>query len=56
MITPPDAQIPTVYHRRIAATDRLLVAGMHLHYPGYGHVARDGDGYRFVPEPWVQQM
>lgn len=40
----------------MVATDRLLVTGMHLHYPGFGHVARDGDGYRFVPEPWAQRM
>ncbi len=36
----------------MAATDRLLVAGMHLDFPAFGHVARAGTGYAFVPEVW----
>ncbi|MBJ3777744.1 MBL fold metallo-hydrolase [Acuticoccus mangrovi] len=35
-----------------AASDRLLVAGMHLPFPGFGHIARDGDGYAFVRADW----
>lgn len=35
-----------------AAADRLLVAGMHLPFPGFGHVAREGEGYRYVPTEW----
>lgn len=38
------------------ATDRQLVAGMHLHFPGYSHVVRTGDDYRLLPEPWRQEM
>lgn len=34
------------------ATDRLMVAGMHLPFPGFGYVAREGNGYRFVPAEW----
>lgn len=34
------------------ASDRLRVAGMHLPFPGVGHVARDGAAYRYVPRPW----
>jgi glyoxylase-like metal-dependent hydrolase (beta-lactamase superfamily II) len=37
----------------MAATDRLLVAGMHLDFPTFGHVARAGEGYAFVPEVWT---
>jgi glyoxylase-like metal-dependent hydrolase (beta-lactamase superfamily II) len=34
----------------MASTDRLQVAGMHLVFPGFGHVARaNSGGYRFVP-------
>ena len=33
-----------------AANERLCVAGAHLPYPGFGHVVRDGHGYRFNPE------
>lgn len=37
----------------MAATDRLCVSGMHLDFPAFGHVAREGAGYRFVPEVWL---
>lgn len=36
----------------MAAADRLLVAGMHHDFPGFGHVVRDGDAYDLVIEPW----
>jgi hypothetical protein len=36
----------------MAATDGLRVAGMHLDFPGFGHVVRAGSGYAFVVEPW----
>jgi len=34
----------------MAAADRLLVGGMHLPFPGLGHVAREGDSYAYVPQ------
>jgi glyoxylase-like metal-dependent hydrolase (beta-lactamase superfamily II) len=37
----------------MVATDRLLVSGMHLDFPAFGHVARAGDGYAFIPEVWT---
>ena len=40
----------------MAASERLLVTGMHLHFPGFGHVAREGANYRFVPEAWRQNL
>jgi glyoxylase-like metal-dependent hydrolase (beta-lactamase superfamily II) len=36
--------------------DRMLIAGMHLPFPGFGHVARDGQAYRFVPAEWVYDL
>lgn len=30
--------------------DRIRVAGMHLCFPGIGHVARFGSGYEFIPQ------
>lgn len=36
----------------MAAADGLLIAGMHLGFPGIGHVARDGDAYRYVAASW----
>lgn len=35
-----------------AATDRLLIAGMHVHFPGFAHVVRRGDGFDLIPEAW----
>jgi glyoxylase-like metal-dependent hydrolase (beta-lactamase superfamily II) len=36
----------------MAATDRLLIAGTHIGFPGIGHVAKASSGYAFVPVPW----
>jgi glyoxylase-like metal-dependent hydrolase (beta-lactamase superfamily II) len=36
----------------LAATDRVLVAGMHLDFPGIGHVVRRQEGYGFEPSAW----
>jgi glyoxylase-like metal-dependent hydrolase (beta-lactamase superfamily II) len=37
----------------MAATDGLRVAGMHLDFPAFAHVARAGDGFVAVPEVWM---
>ncbi len=37
----------------MAATDRLMVAGMHLDFPTFGHVRRVGAGYAFEPVVWA---
>ncbi len=31
------------------ASDRVLVAGSHIHFPGFGRILRAGDAYRFAP-------
>lgn len=36
----------------MAATDEILVGGMHLDFPGFGYIGREGDGYRFFAAPW----
>ena len=36
----------------MAATDRLLIAGMHLHFPAFSYLVRGSDGYRLLPESW----
>lgn len=38
------------------ATDRLLVTGMHMHFPGFAHLVREGAGYRLIPEAWVHGL
>jgi glyoxylase-like metal-dependent hydrolase (beta-lactamase superfamily II) len=35
-----------------AAADKLLVTGMHLDFPGFGHVAQAGSAYGFMPAFW----
>lgn len=34
------------------ATDRLLIAGMHMAFPGFHHIVRGRDGYEGLPEYW----
>jgi glyoxylase-like metal-dependent hydrolase (beta-lactamase superfamily II) len=36
----------------MAATDRLLIAGTHIGFPGVGHVTKASSGYAFVPVSW----
>ena len=38
----------------MCVAERLLVTGMHMHFPGFGHVARRGATYEYVPEVWQQ--
>jgi glyoxylase-like metal-dependent hydrolase (beta-lactamase superfamily II) len=35
-----------------AAADKALVGGYHLPFPGFGHVVREGSGYRWLPADW----
>jgi glyoxylase-like metal-dependent hydrolase (beta-lactamase superfamily II) len=39
-----------------AASDRLLVAGMHLHFPGFFRVAQQADGYFLHAEAWQHAL
>jgi glyoxylase-like metal-dependent hydrolase (beta-lactamase superfamily II) len=36
----------------MAATDKMLVQGFHLNFPGRGYVEKDGNGYRWSPANW----
>ena len=38
------------------ATDGILVAGMHLHFPSFSHLVRQGGAYALIPEPWVHTL
>ena len=38
------------------ASDRLLVTGMHLHFPGFYHVAHQGEGYFLHAEAWQHAL
>jgi glyoxylase-like metal-dependent hydrolase (beta-lactamase superfamily II) len=37
----------------MAAADRIMVAGMHLPFPGLGYVERDGERYVYHPAFWT---
>ena len=59
MVVDVDPAMAEASRRRIfdmAAGERLAVTGMHLHYPGFGHVVREAGGHRFLPEPWRLEM
>ena len=52
-----DAHAAAATRRRtfdMVAADRLLIAGMHVHFPGFAHVAKHGDSYVMLPEMWDQ--
>jgi glyoxylase-like metal-dependent hydrolase (beta-lactamase superfamily II) len=54
-----DEEMAAASRRRVfdmVATDRLLVTGMHLHFPGFSHLVRGGTGYRLVPAAWEQEL
>ncbi len=36
----------------MVATDRLLVAGSHLPFPGFGYLATAGKAYDYIPADW----
>jgi len=38
----------------MVATDKQLIAGMHVHFPGFAHLVKQGDSYLMLPEPWDQ--
>ncbi|MDX2156396.1 MAG: MBL fold metallo-hydrolase [Hyphomicrobiaceae bacterium] len=40
----------------MVATDRLMVTGMHLHFPGFAHLVKQGTGYRLLPAAWEQAL
>ena len=40
----------------MVATDRMLVTGMHLHFPGFTRLVREGTGYRLIPAAWEQAL
>jgi glyoxylase-like metal-dependent hydrolase (beta-lactamase superfamily II) len=40
---------------QMAASDKILVAGMHLDFPTFGHVVKAGSGFAFVPKVWAPE-
>jgi glyoxylase-like metal-dependent hydrolase (beta-lactamase superfamily II) len=53
--TDPEAAIAS--RRRVldmVASDKLLIGGMHLHFPAFSRVVRRDGSYALLPEAWVQ--
>lgn len=40
----------------MVAADKLLVTGMHLHFPGFTRLVKQGTGYRLIPAAWEQAL
>ena len=52
-----DPQVAAATRRQVfdmVATNQQLIAGMHVHFPGFAHLVKQGDGYLMLPEPWDQ--
>jgi glyoxylase-like metal-dependent hydrolase (beta-lactamase superfamily II) len=52
-----DLDVPQATKSRMAfldraAADKTLVGSYHLPFPGFGHVVREGSGYRWLPADW----
>jgi glyoxylase-like metal-dependent hydrolase (beta-lactamase superfamily II) len=52
-----DMDVPLATKARMAfldraAADKTLVGSYHLSFPGFGHVVREGSGYRWLPADW----
>ncbi|MDP3416697.1 MBL fold metallo-hydrolase [Falsiroseomonas sp.] len=40
----------------MVATDRIRVSGYHFPFPATGYIAKEGEGYRFVPADWAASV
>jgi glyoxylase-like metal-dependent hydrolase (beta-lactamase superfamily II) len=52
-LDPPQAIATRKKVLDMVTTDKLLIAGMHIGFPGVGHVVKAGSGYAFMPVWWT---
>ena len=55
MVFDTDPEVAILARRRtfdMVSQDRVLVAGMHLHFPGFSYVTFEDRAYRIIPESW----
>jgi glyoxylase-like metal-dependent hydrolase (beta-lactamase superfamily II) len=38
------------------ASDGVLIAGMHVHFPSFSRLRRKGNAYELLPEPWIHEF
>lgn len=55
-ISPEDAIASRKRVLEQVAADRTMVTGMHMPFPGFAHIAKDGAAYRIVPAGWQYQL
>lgn len=51
-----DSAMAAASRRRVfdmASADKMLVAGSHIHFPGFGRILQAGDAYRFAAATWM---
>jgi glyoxylase-like metal-dependent hydrolase (beta-lactamase superfamily II) len=51
-LDPPQAIATRKKVMDMVSTDRVTIAGMHIGFPGVGHVVKAGTGYAFLPVWW----
>ena len=59
MVFDTDSEQAIVTRRRVfdmVAADKLMVTGMHMHFPGFSRLVKAGTGYRIIPAAWEQQI
>jgi glyoxylase-like metal-dependent hydrolase (beta-lactamase superfamily II) len=59
MVFDTDYDMAAATRRRVfdmVATDKLLVTGMHLHFPGFSRLVRRDGAYQLIPAAWEQQL
>lgn len=52
-----DASRAEATRRRVfdmVVADKLMVTGMHMHFPGFSRLIKSGAGYRIIPAAWEQ--
>ena len=38
------------------AANKTMILAYHFAWPGYGHVVKAGDGFRYIAEPMIMQL
>jgi hypothetical protein len=53
---PKQAAASRVKMLDMLAANKIAVMSYHYPWPGYGHVVKNGDGFRYIPEPMVMTL
>jgi glyoxylase-like metal-dependent hydrolase (beta-lactamase superfamily II) len=53
---PKQAAASRVKMLDMLAANKIAVMSYHYPWPGYGHVVKNGDGFRYIPEPMAMTL